>query len=164
VSIVVLPQNIPKLELRVLKKGERKSFSRTIAGEFEKEVHDYFQRSGYTIDASPRGIDLLVSKGKEIFAVELKLYMGWNKACEAQWQINIFKNENKKLNVTGYLVIFKEFNNDWGKKPKYLNQIEKGWPLWYRDHSESGLIHLLKYEKGTFLNYSDVISNITSAS
>lgn len=136
---------VSKVDLKLLEKSETSGFKSTASGQFEKEVFDYFISNGYKVDKRYRPIDFVVSKNGKSYAVEVKLCMGWNKACEAQWQMNLFSAESK-IEVLGKIVIFKNFNTDWGKRPKYLKGIEKGWPLWYRDHSEDGSIHLLQFQ------------------
>ena len=157
-------QNTPKScdDIRALRthtKTGEKSSENNEAGDFENSVFEYFRNNEYEIDRTGRAVDGVVIKKvngivKEKYVVEVKYVLGWLKACQAQWQINIYENENENENengndATGRLVIFNSFNRNWGERPKYLEHsgdYEKGWDLWYRDHSEGYRIDIVKYD------------------
>lgn len=78
---------------------------------------------------------IVLTTGKRL-AVEVKLRMNWEKACQAEWQVRnyVLKEPEAKTNpVCGGIVFFEEFSGDWGRKST-TRQLENGWNYWYEGH------------------------------
>jgi hypothetical protein len=71
------------------------------------------------------------------FAIEIKLRMNWEKACQAEWEFRHFllkKEEARRNPVNGGIVFFEEFLADWQRRFA-CRQLENGWSHWYDGHS-----------------------------
>jgi hypothetical protein len=89
--------------------------------------------------------------GKRL-TVEIKYQMGWEKACQAEWQFRTFLKRPVPLPfpVDGGIVVFEEFSGDWSRQAQ-CRVLENGWSHWYRCHAEvEGLrLDLLRFRAGT---------------
>jgi hypothetical protein len=74
--------------------------------------------------------------GKRL-TVEIKFWMNWEKACQAEWQFRTFlkRTDRRPFPVDGGIVFFEEFSGDW-KRQARCRFIENGWSNWYRGYSE----------------------------
>src|SRR5205085_11746297 len=79
----------------------------------------------------------LVLSNDRRLAVEIKLRMNWEKACQAEYEFRQFLKlpEAKTDPVIGGIVFFEEFSGDWKTHAK-SRQLEDGWSHWYRGHSK----------------------------
>lgn len=80
---------------------------------------------------------LLLSDGRRL-AVEIKLRMNWQKACQAGWQLKQFftkTDEAKAHNYVRAVVIFEELQGDGWHKRAQCRILPDGWNHWYMYHA-----------------------------
>jgi hypothetical protein len=100
-------------------------------------------------------IDALVelTDGRRL-AVEVKLRMNWEKACQACAQIGWYRTRGNPID--GGLVIFEEFTADWARQ-KTGWRAEPGWSYFYTDHHrvEGVRVDLLRLRDGKLESFVD---------
>jgi hypothetical protein len=105
------------------------------AADYEAEVFNFLHanREELGIAAVKRGKNVLVDGSVELqdgrrLALEIKLVMNWEKACQAQWQFTTFLARQGTLGpFHGGLVVFEDFSGaGWQKKAK-KRPLQDGW-------------------------------------
>jgi hypothetical protein len=74
------------------------------------------------------------------FVLEIKLRMGWLKACQAEWQVRQFfkrTGEQDAQRYQGAVVVFERFSGDWDRRATKDAKHPWGWDAWYFAHHDS---------------------------
>jgi hypothetical protein len=106
---------------------------------------------------------VVLSDGRRI-AIEVKLPMHWEKACQAEWQFRQFLRISAAARmpvVQAGIVFFEEFVRDWGHVR--ADATERGWHYWYAGHAEfEGLrLDLLRFREGELSSFPAARSPLT---
>jgi hypothetical protein len=156
------PQREPKREVLTerIRPGSRIARSST----YEIEVFNHFW--GCREDLSIRQIvrfrnrllegEITLSDGRRLL-LEIKLRMGWLKACQAEYQVRSYLRRYNADNkpVDGAIVVFEEFSGDWNKKKGEAKNLW-GWEAWYLHHAygiDGIRMDLLRLRNGELTGY-----------
>jgi hypothetical protein len=132
---------------------------------YEDEVFSFLQRNREVlgIENVIRFANLLVDgaivlKNRKRLAIEIKLRMNWEKACQAEWEFRNFlkrTDEAKKNPVGGAIVFFEEFSGDWNKKSQKATNLWgwEGWYLYYWGAIDDRPMDLLNLKNGVLDGY-----------